>query len=37
MLSALQPLLVVVLGALLAVIALSIFLPIVRIYQTVGQ
>lgn len=37
MLSALQPLLVVVLGVLLAVIALSIFLPIVRIYQTVGQ
>lgn len=37
MLSALQPLLVVVLGVILAVIALSIFLPIVRIYQTVGQ
>jgi type II secretory pathway component PulF len=37
MLGALQPLFIVVLGGILAVIALSIFLPIMSIYQAVGR
>lgn len=37
MLTALQPAMVVVLGGIIAVVAMSVFLPIMRIYQSVGQ
>jgi len=37
MLTALQPLLVVLMGGLIVIIALSIFLPILTIYQTLGR
>ncbi|MBW3628437.1 MAG: type II secretion system F family protein [Gemmatimonadetes bacterium] len=37
MLSALQPLLIVFLGGVIALVALSIFLPIIRIYESVGS
>jgi MSHA biogenesis protein MshG len=37
MLSALQPLLIVLLGGMLALVALSIFLPVVQIYQSLGR
>jgi type II secretory pathway component PulF len=37
MLSALQPLLIVLLGGGLAVVALSIFLPVLQIYQSIGK
>jgi type II secretory pathway component PulF len=37
MLAGLQPLLIVVLGVILGVIAMSIFLPIMSIYQTMGR
>jgi type IV pilus assembly protein PilC len=37
MLTALQPLLVVFVGGMIALIAMSIILPIVRIYQSVGS
>jgi type II secretory pathway component PulF len=37
MLTALQPLLVVFLGGIIALVAMSIILPIVRIYQSVGS
>lgn len=36
MLSALQPLLIILLGGLLLIVALSIFLPILAIYQNIG-
>jgi type II secretory pathway component PulF len=36
MLAALQPLLIIVIGAVIATIALSIFLPIMRIYEAVS-
>jgi type II secretory pathway component PulF len=37
MLGVLQPLLIVVLGGILAIVALSIFLPLVGIYQSIGR
>lgn len=37
MLTALQPILVVVMGGLIVIIALSIFLPILTIYQSLGR
>jgi type II secretory pathway component PulF len=37
MLTALQPLLIVFLGGVIALVAMSIFLPIIRIYQSVGS
>ncbi len=37
MLTVLQPLLVVVLGGLIMIVALSIFLPIITVYQSVGR
>ena len=37
MLTALQPVLIVILGGIIAMVAMSIFLPIMRIYQTIGQ
>ena len=37
MLSSLQPLLIIVLGAILGMIAMSIFMPIMSIYQSVGR
>lgn len=37
MLTALQPMLVVVLGGVILVVALSIFLPIITVYQSVGR
>lgn len=37
MLTALQPLLVIVLGGILALVAMSIFLPILQIYQSLGR
>lgn len=36
MLAALQPLLIIVIGGFLAVVALSIFMPVVQIYQNLG-
>jgi len=37
MLTALQPLMILILGVILGAVALSIFLPIMRIYQAIGQ
>jgi type II secretory pathway component PulF len=37
MMTALQPLLVIFIGAIIAVVALSIFLPILKIYQNIGN
>ena len=37
MLTALQPVLIVFLGGIIALVALSIFVPIVRVYQSVGS
>mgnify|MGYP001111152922 CR=1 FL=1 len=37
MLTALQPALVVIMGGLIVIIALSIFLPILTIYQSLGR
>lgn len=37
MLAALQPLLIIVLGMILGMIAMSIFLPIMNIYQSIGR
>lgn len=36
LLTALQPLLILVLGLILGIVALSIFLPMMRIYQEIG-
>lgn len=37
MLAALQPLLIIIIGGILAIVALSIFMPVVEIYRTLGQ
>ena len=37
MLTALQPVLIVFLGGIIALVAMSIFVPIIRIYQSVGS
>ena len=37
MLTALQPVLIVFLGGIIALVALSVFVPIIRVYQSVGS